>query len=487
MTKKFVIVFLLIVVGVIASYLLKSLLQDPWDIWVNKQADLAIKHEMKGTEGVSKEQLNMYREETRGKLKREAAGLREILSKPPPLKNTPFSIESDSVKQYEGPWPQTVESIMAAFDEKFTKSHAKGSEIDLSFPRAEWLATLLERGVIFEAYFEYSALMNTRSTLLFRKNRPDKWESGHFGIAPSKDWETFQDNYIDRKIWEVQQISSATKADHNVAGGTFMGPGDKVFLPITENRLYVDKTSIDTIAMYGAEISRTERYALQFLGIEPKGLEVIYIDDENGLFLDDEPPPFSWEAILEKAGPPPPDWEKNLPEGWEPPPGLVEVINKKWGDANTLSAPDTAAQQPHEGNDELLNGNNTQDHLEFTQAEKDFLEMLTKTEDDFDDDFDAELEKFLTQEGLIVPSEADFEKEFRKQFEAEVLTPKSLDKVMETLERHGLTEGFRRLQNEDPEVAKVIAELLGARRPQRKSQRYTPPPKPPEPPKPEED
>ena len=86
-----------------------------------------------------------------------------------------------------------------------------------------------------------------------------------------------------------------------------------------------------------------------------------------------------------------------------------------------------------------------------------------------------------------MPSEADFEKEFRKQFEAEVLTPIRLDKAMETLKRHGLTEGFRRLQNEDPEVAKVIAELLGVRRPQRKSQRYTPPPKPPEPPKPEED
>ena len=493
--KKLVVITLLVIVGISvfsAIIVHKFIFGDDWDVWVDKQVDFSIKQELADAKRsnivIPDTDIAEIREKMQTELKADALGLKEILAEPPPLVNKTFKFENEQnmPQRYEGPWPQTAQSVMEAFSGLENHRHDYEDKLDAKYPLADWIAMLLDKGATFEHYGNYSRYIDARRRFVGYENNPEAWQSGNFGVAPANDLETFKHNYIEREIWEVQQYKVAESVDPNMRGGTFMGPNDSVFLPFNGNNVYIDQID-DGFKSFGASLTEREVHDLIFNGVHPEGLEVVYIDSESGTFLDEKPSPLTWASILEKTGPPLPGWEKNLPEGWSPPPGLVEAINKKWGNANTLPAPDTAAQQPHEGNDELSNGNNTQDHLEFTQAEKDFLEMLTKTEDDFDDDFDAELEKFLTQEGLIVPSEADFEKEFRKQFEAEVLTPKSLDKVMETLERHGLTEGFRRLQNEDPEVAKVIAELLGARRPQRKSQRYTPPPKPPEPPKPEED
>ena len=483
MKRKSFIVGAFIVIVLIAGFLLKSVLQDPWETWVNKQTNLVVKYE---TEGASKEERNLFREEARALLEKEAAGLRHILSKPPPLKRMPFRDEAPPEQYYDGPWPQTPESVMAAFDGDFSIGEPENAEWDLAYPRAEWISRLLERGVIFETLFEYSALMIVRGELLLDKDDPDTWASGDFGVEPAEDWETYQDNYIDRQIWSVQELSTAMKADPNVDGGTFMGPGDSVFLPTTPNRLYVDRTSFDTIFTYGVEISKTEELLLTFAGIEPEGVEVIYIDDEKGIFLDEEPPPLSWEAILEKSGPPPPGWEDNLPEGWDPSPELIEAINNKFKVSDTASPPlsDDPTIPPESVSQNEQIEESPQDTLEFTQEEEEFLEWLTEYETGLESDFDLELERFLTQEGVVVPSDADFKKIMREKFETEVLNPIILNEVMETLERDGLTEGFRRLQNEDPEMAKVIAELLGARRPLRKSQRYTPSPKPP---KPEED
>ncbi len=483
----------------------KQDLNSPWGSWVEAQTEFSMKHTLADLERsnstivLSDEWKKSLREKRYAELEANAEGLKKVLSEPPPLKRMAYQFELDEnmPQKYQGPWPQTAQSLMDAFDEYHNQGYTDET-FDAKYPRAEWLTMLIERGVTFEHYGDYAEYLNMRVSLKWLEDKPEEWEAGFNGIAPAHDWDTFKDNYIDRNIWEMQQLRAAQQTDPTIWTATFGGSNKDIFLPHTPNRVYVKRSGHDTL-FNGVSLTEQERDNFIFKGIEPEGVEMVYLD-ENDNILDEKLSPLSWEAIFEKAGPPPPGWEKDLPEGWEPPPGLVEAINKKWKNTDTATqALDDVHTIPSETvlQNELLE-DSTQDHLKSTQAEKKFREMLTQAEEEFFESlmktdaeleaaFEMELEKYFIQEGLIVPSEADFEKEFRKQFEAEVLTPISLDKAMETLERHGLTEGFRRLQNEDPEVAKVIAELLGARRLQRKAQRYTPPPKPPEPPKPEED
>ncbi len=505
--QKLVVITLLAIVGIsIFSVIIvrKLIFKDSWDVWVEKQVDFSIKQKLATAKRsnivIPNEDITEIREKMQTELKADAAGLKEILGEPPLVmgKVFQFEYEQNMPKKYEGPWPQTAQSIMEAFDGLENHQHDYDDELDAKYPRAKWIAMLLEKGATFEHYGDYSKYMNARRGLMGRENNPEAWQSGNFGIAPASDWESFKNNYIDRQIWEVQQYNEARRVVPNLSGGTFMGHNDSVFLPFDGNTIYIDQSDSGFMSL-GVQLTVREARDLMFKGIHPEGLEVIFIDDESGTFLNEKPSPLRWETIIDKAGPPPPGWEKNLPKGWEPPAKLVEAINDKFS-VNTPKIPADAVEKANQGDiipdmvpDELPE-DNTLDRLKPTQAEMEkirqaeekirqaeekFHEMLTKNDAELQAAFETELAKFLTQEGIVVPSEVDFEKEFRRQFEVEVLTPQRFDKAMATLERYGMVEGFRKMQKDDPEVAKMIGELFGMHSSQRKSQRYTPP-KPPE-------
>ena len=498
MIKKILAIFVLLAfVCGITFFLIdvrKKKLTDPWDVWIDKQIDYSIKHE----KNITKAERDLYRNVINEELTENATVLKNILSEPPPVRSMTyqFEIERNQPTKYEGPWPQTAQSVTEFFDG--LETHSTYDEIDEKLSRVEWVAMLLEKGFTIDDYGEYSHFLSDRYRLLQSENDPEAWASGKYGVAPAQDWETYIDNFIDRHISVVKEISAANKTDV-ITGWTFIGPNESVLLPFNGNRVYVDLDDNGSGSFLGAKLTDRERYNITFKGIHPEGKEVIYIDDETGVFLDENPSPLSWETILADEVPPS-NWRQEIEKLDSAPSGLIEAAEKLWGDLDFLSEVSDTGDSPLPKDEQVipegdgfppeamdLNEQEKEFFEMLIQAEEEFFESLTKTDTELEADFDAELEKHLTQEGLIVPSEADFEKEFRKQFEAEVLTPIRLDKAMETLERHGLTEGFRRLQNEDPEIAKVIAKLLGVRRPQRKAQRYTPPPKPPEPPKPEED
>ncbi len=472
----------------------KKQLMDPWDVWIDKQIGYSIKHE----KNIPKAQRDLYRNAVNAELTENATVLKKILSKPPPVRNMTyqFEIERNQPQKYEGPWPQTAQSVTEFFDG--LETHSTYEEIDDKLSRVEWVAMLLERGGTIDDYGEYSYFLSGRYRLLRFKDDPEMWASGMYGVAPAQDWETYTDNYIDRQISVVKEISAARQTDV-ITGWAFTGPNQSVLLPFNGKRVYVGMDDNGSGKFLGAKLTNREKHNIMLKGIHPEGKEIVYIDKETGVILDDKPSPISWETILADEAPPS-NWRQEIEKLESTPSGFMEAAEKLWGDLEFPSEVSDTGDSPLPKDEQVipegdgfppeamdLNEQEKEFFKMLIQAEEEFFESLTKTDTELEADFDAELEKHLTQEGLIVPSEADFEKEFRKQFEAEVLTPKSLDKAMETLERHGLTEGFRRLQNEDPEIAKVIAKLLGVRRPQRKSQRYTPPPKPPEPPKPEED
>lgn len=189
------------------------------------------------------------------------------------------------LERYTG--PQTVEALMAAFEEKFDRPHlAYLARLDEKYPRAEWLAMLLDKGVIFGDYGDYSLFMNSRGMLVNFEEDGNwrRWRGETFS-----DFEIFKDAYIDRIIWEKQQIAAAKQSDPEVFGGLFTGPDGRTYLPGRANRVYVERGKKSAF-FHGAPLTELQQVMITLLGIHPRGYEIIYID-ENGTILSKRPRP----------------------------------------------------------------------------------------------------------------------------------------------------------------------------------------------------
>lgn len=190
-------------------------------------------------------------------------------------------------ERYTG--PQTVEALMEAFEEKYDRPHlAYLARLDEKYPRAEWLAMLLEKGVMFGDYGDYSLFMNSRGMLVNFEEKGD-WVKGARGVPATDDWETFKAAYIDRKAWEFQQIYAARQADPDEFGGLFTGPDGRTYLPGRANRVYVERGKKSAF-FHGAPLTELQQVMITLLGIHPRGYEIIYID-ENGTILSKRPRP----------------------------------------------------------------------------------------------------------------------------------------------------------------------------------------------------
>ena len=188
-------------------------------------------------------------------------------------------------ERYTG--PQTVEALMAAFDEKFDRPYLD-KKVDQKYPRAEWLALLLDKGFIFGDYGDYSLFMSVRWTLIHFEER-GQWRWGVTGVPQTADWETFKDAYIDRVIWEEQQIQAARQSDPEVFGGLFTGPDGRTYLPGRADRVYVERGKKSAF-FHGAPLTELQQVMITLLGIHPRDYEIIYID-ENGTILSKRPRP----------------------------------------------------------------------------------------------------------------------------------------------------------------------------------------------------
>ena len=124
--KTLIILVLLAVIGTAAFFLLKGRKQvpaDPWEAWVEAQTRFSITQEvaLAKRDGVKPGggEVAALREKMRTELKANVASLKKVFPNPPEPSRIPyqFHIEANRPKQYDGPWPQTPESLLAAFGE----------------------------------------------------------------------------------------------------------------------------------------------------------------------------------------------------------------------------------------------------------------------------------------------------------------------------------------------------------------------------------
>lgn len=123
-------------------------------------------------------------------------------------------------KQYSG--PQTAQGLMKALDADYNRGHSKTevsvsgkvsdigiaksssnltlSEIDVRYPRVEWLQLLLDGGITIKNFDAYAYYLSKRHTLAFLEDTPNLWRAGIHDIPPTNDWETYKVAYVDKLI-----------------------------------------------------------------------------------------------------------------------------------------------------------------------------------------------------------------------------------------------------------------------------------------------
>lgn len=69
---------------------------------------------------------------------------------------------------------------------------------------------LLNRGIVIEDFADYSGYLSARQNLVYYENNPDIWQSGETANLPTEDWETFKASFINRHIWQYQQLKGET-------------------------------------------------------------------------------------------------------------------------------------------------------------------------------------------------------------------------------------------------------------------------------------
>ena len=404
--------------------------EDPWQAWVEKQIDETTQNMLTGNKKHKQikyppeaSEIAQWRAEIRPHITKHANLMKEKYPSPAAMEaggdglstEVTVTVEDVPLEKYTG--PQTVEAVMEAFDEKYARGEG-AVKLDEKYPRAEWLAMLLNKGVMFGDYSDYSLFMNDRWNLVSFEENGDwrQWRGETFG-----NWEIFKDAYIDRRIWEEQQITAARQSDPGVFGGLFTGPDKSTYLPGRANRVYVQREG-RSASFHGAPLTQKQEWEIMLQGKHPEGYEIIYVD-ENGTILSEPPPPI----------PPPTGEERRQLEAW-----------LKRGERQQTS--DVLAQTTEDWDDW---DNKEQDRTSGTEA------MRAEAQKRFERAQAAAFDRANKSNAEI---EADLKKQFSPEgIEAELsegLSPERFDKAQQLIDQYGTAEGLRRLREMDPDAAR---------------------------------
>ena len=366
----------------------------------------------------------------------------------------PILTEAEMAKlvQIKHTGPQTVEALMQSYHLMYLQNRIH-RVTDKAYPPEPWLQSLLDKGYTILTYVEYVQLMNARAKadILDNDSRIRKREAAFLGI-PESDIDRLKAAYLENYLFFLKRKHEAQRAtDETIVGGFYIG--DKV-LPFYQDRdvVYVQRHENDTfVELLGAELNVEQRFNLIFRGIEPEGIEVIYID-KSGNRLAEKPAPVTREAVrkmmAEGEKPPPEDWWN--PDTPIPDPDDFEEFLPSENTDTELDSPKWRARE------EAIRQAEEAAQAELEQFIRN-VRQLGKFATMSDAEVAAELEKQLRQQLLpALPTEENLEDALREMITPKPLTPERFEKAMQTLERHGPKEGLQRLAKDDPELAEYF-------------------------------
>ena len=272
-----------------------------------------------------------------------------------------------------------------------------------------------------------------------------------FGIA-NDNWEVFKSAYIDSAIAEAQRLLQTMNADPNIRGGITIGD-DMNFLPFYHNRKITYVTRRATGATFrGTSLTQEQKFNLVFRGVDPEGIDIVYVDSE-GNRLQEKPEPMTREEVrkmmAEGEKPPPAEWwdkEATIPDS--------EDLERFLPSENTDTELDSRKQRAREEFERQAAEAARQPEFEQFMRE---VRQLEKFATMSDAEIAAELEKQLRQQLLPgLPTEESLEDALREKIIPKPLTPERFKKAKQILQNYGPKEGLRRLAKEDPELAEYF-------------------------------
>ena len=423
---------------------------DPWDIWIDEQVAVqmevfleAIKTESPYDLELVEAQIDDIKAQMRAAFEIEAEKLKENSTDPPPIRVFDFSEfehlenqEETGPKKHNG--PQTVEALLESFEKM-----AADSEIDAKYPQVEWIQMLLDKGIVIEDFADYSGYLAVRDSLAYLENNPEMWQTRHVRIPLTEDWETFKAAYIDKKIWQYQQIKMAKQADPELSGGMFVGEDHQTFLSFKPGRAYINRIEGGGF-FFGESLTEEQKFNILFRGIHPDKYDIVYID-ENGIALS-EPPTLITQEEIGMAN-------RNQIEESMPTADLflqTPQVDNEFVQRNKTH--EDVFDEAQKFDEEVQN---VQQGKEKTfQEKKAFLEFLEKvTRGDIE--IETKLEKLLDPELQELPLDDRIETTLLKRF-----APQRFERAIVTLQQYGVKDGLRRIRKTDSKVAAYLERIL---------------------------
>lgn len=428
-----------------------------WSEWLDKQVDIQLEElfrlaaaEYPETVADLEDDIVNVEKSMRESLQMMMVALKNESDTPPPLLVIPIEDmprpEDVGVKRHEG--AQTAEAIVENF--KGMTAHLTTPELDMAYPQEEWIQMLLDRGIVINDYADYSGYMTARGHLPWLEAHPEAW---HWAVPASRlpptedvttlDWETIRRAYIDQQVYQYETLREARATDPSIGAGIFID-GGQTFLPVREKQVYARLKRYESGSLgygtLGASLTEEQRFNLFYRGIEPEGYDVTYIDYDNQILSE----PFQPIRPEEALGPE--EYKKylqnqnQLPDSAVAPPAFAE---------EGQNAPDipqvnriNAAEDRHNDFETL-----------FQEKMKEWATLS-------DTEFEAELQK------LFSPS-PPHPHDIGETFIPKPITRKRFDEAFQEHSGSGYESGIQKLYERDPELAKRIEHQL-----QRQSSRH---------------
>ena len=360
-------------------------------------------------------------------------------------------------KYYQG--PQTPEALIAEFDAEFMEKEPKHLEWDEHYPKEAWIQRLLDKGVEFKEYADYSTYLKLRYKLIKRKDDPREWASGLRGIPPTNNFSEFEDAFIDRKIWEYGISDKVASENPDELTMVVFPPNhpDK-YLPVAGNMTYV-RMDYDAGGMtsWGSMLTKEQHDNLFYKGIEPKDVEIVYIDDDYNI-VEKPAEPFNREKWYRETT------YDYVPEGLQAHDGTIVSPERYQEITGKPMSKETLEQY----NAYIGENPAAMAAREAVSAVQEAARKAAKAEYEKFENRMRQLEEFATMSDAEI--EKKLERQFRKQFlpehpveQLEQITPKRLERALGTLFQYGFEDGMRRIREDNAALADMLERHFGKR------------------------